>query len=471
MKPKLFPNAPEVVPGLVAGAAVLLALSLAISYGTFDPYALVLVTAAGGAALLASRLGLRGEPSAATNAPVIILGLGLGLSIIHNMLYLPGVLVDPARLGGYRPGLVAIAVLVASYLWKRAPQWFVRVRFPAILMIAAALGAVVILASPSPGIDVWHLLQGGAEALLSGKNPYSVLYPNIYGPGTLNIDPSLLSPDGRYVIATPFPPLTLLLVAPAAWIGDVRWATLAAMVFAALLIRKLGRGSVEAELAGTLLLLQPEGFFVLELSWTEPIALAAMLLFTLAIARFPDYGPPGQAGGRRSWLVAGFAAAVAASSKQYVPILLLPLFFALPAGVRVRTAIVALAGALALLVPFALGDPAGFFRSVVEFQFRQPFRHDALSWLAAITALGGPTLPSWPAFLLAGAALAATVRSSISPWQGLLSSAIVWLVLVAFNKQAFCNYYWLAVGLLCATLAALPRRDERSPSHQEKERK
>jgi hypothetical protein len=251
---------------------------------------------------------------------------------------------------------------------------------------------------------------------------------------------------------------------PAAWIGDVRWATLTAMILAALLIRALGKGSVEGELAGTFLLLQPEGFFVLELSWTEPIALATMLLFTLAIVRISDDNVPEQESGRRAWLAAGLAAAIAASSKQYVPILLLPLFFAVPARIRIKTAALALAGALALLVPFAAVDPAGFFRSVVEFQFRQPFRHDALSWLPAIAALNGPVLPSWPAFLLAGASLVATVRSSIAPWQGLLSGTITWMVLVAFNKQAFCNYYWLAVGLFCAALAARTGSQDRSIS-------
>jgi hypothetical protein len=39
----------------------------------------------------------------------------------------------------------------------------------------------------------------------------------------------------------------------------------------------------------------------------------------------------------------------------------------------------------------------------------------------------------------------------------MLASAAVWLVLVAFNKQAFCNYYWLAVGLLCGATALLVR--------------
>ena len=445
------------VPGLVAGAAVLLALSLAISGGTLDPYALALVMAASVAALASARFGLRGGLPSSTRPQVFLLGLGLAASLVHDILFLPGVLVDPARLGGFRPGIVAIALVLASYFWQGAPPWVVRARFPAIVLLATGLGAIVLLASPAPGIDVWHLQQAGARALLSGENPYGTLYPNIYGPGTALIDPSLLSPDGRFVIANPYPPLILLLDAPGAWLGDVRWTMLAAVAAAALLVRRLGRGSVVAELAGAFLLVQPQGFFVLELSWTEPVALATILLAVLAVTRALDHAAR-EGEGRATWLLPGLVGAVAASSKQYVPLLLLPLLFALPSRARIRTAAAAAGGAFLLLLPFLAWDPAALLRGIVEFQILQPFRPDALSWPAAIVALGGPTLPSWPAFLLAGASLAATLRRTVSPGQGVLASAATWIVFVAFNKQAFCNYYWLAVGLLCAAVALLTDR-------------
>jgi hypothetical protein len=72
-----------------------------------------------------------------------------------------------------------------------------------------------------------------------------------------------------------------------------------------------------------------------------------------------------------------------------------------------------------------------------------------------VLALGGPLLPTWPAFPIAAAALAVTVRRTVSPGQALLAGATAWIAFVAFNKQAFCNYYWLAVGLLSAAAAAL----------------
>ena len=452
---------PNSVPGLVAGAAVLLGLMLAISGGTLEPYALALVTLAGGAAFAAARFNLQGHPVFATRLPVVILAFGISVSLVHDVLFLPGVLVNPARLGGFRPGIGAIALVLATYFWKSAPAWIARVRFPVIVVIATGLGAIVLYASPTPGIDVWHLQQEGALVLLKGENPYGTLYPNIYGPGTPLIDPSLLSPDGRYVITYPYMPLTLLLGAPVAWLGDVRWLMLAAVMFSAILIRKLGHSSLEAELAGVFFLVQPQGFMVLELAWTEPVALAAILLTVVVVAHAQSERTKEGNDLGWNWLHAGLAGAIAASSKQYAPLLILPLLFALPFRARIKATAVAVCGTFIILLPFLLWDPSAFLRGTIEFQLRQPFRPDALSWLAAIVALGGPPLPSWPAFLLMGISLAMTLRRMISLRQGVLVSATSWIVFVAFNKQAFCNYYWLATGLLCATVALFSQMEHK----------
>jgi len=53
------PGAPPLRPGARGGTAVLIALSLAISGGTLDPYALALVTVSGGAVFVAARSGLQ----------------------------------------------------------------------------------------------------------------------------------------------------------------------------------------------------------------------------------------------------------------------------------------------------------------------------------------------------------------------------------------------------------------------------
>ena len=443
-------------PGLAAFAAVALAMALGLSAGMYLPSALGLVTVAGCAALAGAVLSAGYTPGTGRRTALGILSVGLAASWVHDLLFLPGVLVDPSRLGAFRPLLVAAGLLLLTYLWRSMPGWARRIRFPAIVAVGAALAASVILASPSPGIDVWEIQQRGAEGLLSGRNPYALPYVNIYGPGTPFLDPALLTPDGRFVTAYPYMPLVLLLDVPGAMLGDVRWTMLAALAASAFLIRRLGKGSVEAELAGALLLLQPQGFMVLELAWTEPVALAGILLLALVATK-------GEAlTGWKAWVLPGLAAAVAVSTKQYVPLLALPFILLVPRGSRLRAVALTAAAAIVLVLPFLAIDPRAFLRGVLEFQIRQPFRTDALSWPAAVHALGGPKLPAWPAFLLAGATLALSLRGKVTAGRAMLAAAATWIVFVAFNKQAFANYYWMGVGLLCASVALLLAPDQDS---------
>jgi hypothetical protein len=353
------------------------------------------------------------------------------------------------------------------------PPRLARARFAAELAAVAALAAVVLRASPVPMIDVWFLEKLGATALLDGVNPYSIGYPNIYGPGTRFLADALLSPDRRHVLAFPYPPLTLLLVTPAvALASDPRWTMVAAVLFAAWAVRRLGRGSAEASLAAVFLLVQPRGLFVLEQAWTEPLVLALLLGAALAVSRLRERSAPaapevaaslavpvGRVAARDLALVA-LAGAGGLAIKQYTPLLLVPLALAVPRGARLRSAALAVAGAAAVTVPFFAWDPAGFLRGIVLFQLEQPFRADALSWAAALFRLTGTKMPAWIAFAAAGAVVVALARGHLTVARALLGAAVAWLAFVVLSKQAFCNYYWLAVGLLCAAVAAASREDE-----------
>jgi hypothetical protein len=442
-------------PGLAAAAATALVLALAVSSGLYDPVGLALVSASGIAALTATLVARRDGPHSGIRAAAAILAVAIAASIVRDLLVRPGIAVDPAPLGFFRPLLGIIAGLLLSYAWRAMPRWAARTRFAALVALATGLGALVLLASPEPPIDVWLVQQQGSLALLAGRNPYEVLYANIYGPGSPFMDPGVLTPDGRFLTAYPYMPLILLVDAPSAFLGDVRWTMLAAAAVSACLVRALGRGAVAAEFAGLLLLVQPVGWTVLEYSWTEPIVLATILIMALTIRRSAERSGHDGLVRKRSWLLPGLAAALALSSKQYVALLALPFLIVLPTRNRGRAALVAAAGAGVLVLPFLIANPAAFVRGVLEFQLRQPFRPDALSWPAAIVHLGGPRLPPWPAFLLAGGVLWATLGRRVSVAQAILASASTWIVFVAFNKQAFANYYWLGVGLLCAAVAAL----------------
>ena len=125
----------------------------------------------------------------------------------------------------------------------------------------------------------------------------------------------------------------------------------------------------------------------------------------------------------------------------------------------------ALVVAAAVTVPFALWDVSAFVHSAVLLQFRQPFRDDALSYLAGVAHLTGWRPAAWVALgpVLATAALvlrkAPRTPAGIAAGVGLLCFA-----LFAFNKQAFCNYYHFVIAALCCAAGAVADpRDSQDP--------
>ena len=260
-------------------------------------------------------------------------------------------------------------------------------------------------------------------------------------------------------IALPYPPLTLVLDIPAAALGDVRWTFVVATAAAAFLIRGAGpylpcrraRGhpapapTRDVRRDGALL--------------TEPIVLtavcgAALLASSLQRAQASGAKRPGS-----SWILLGLVAGLALASKQYTPLLLLPLLPLVAARQRWRVAGTAAAVCAASYLPFILWDAGALWRGVVTFQLVQPFRPDSLSWPAAVASWGGPRLPPWPAFVAAAGVAIVTMLRARSAAGAIAGGAAAWLVLVIGNKQAFCNYYWLGAGLLCAAIAASARPD------------
>jgi hypothetical protein len=107
-------------------------------------------------------------------------------------------------------------------------------------------------------------------------------------------------------------------------------------------------------------------------------------------------------------------------------------------------------------LPFALWDLDGLIRGVA---LLQPFRADSLS-LPALLAHLRPGYYGQLAFLglaLGAMLLTACLRRSTPLLQAVAAAAASWFVIVLFARQSFCNYYWLCVGLLCATVAVRSR--------------
>src|SRR5262249_13020244 len=146
-------------------------------------------------------------------------------------------------------------------------------------------------------------------------------------------------------------------------------------------------------------------------------------------------------------------------TKQYLVLAALPFLRVLlsarqKSGLAVASGVVA---ASAVTLPFALWHPRSFVRTVLLLQTEEPFRIDSLSYLswAARAGLGaGSLFWSIGAAALSLAFVLWRMPKTAAGFAGALGLAL--FTTFAFGSKAFCNYYFLVVAVLCATVAALP---------------
>jgi hypothetical protein len=377
---------------------------------------------------------------------VLVLGFGVAYQFTQLLTTPPGIylrLSSPQQGQDFYIGLAAAAVLVGSGLSQK--PWLGRVQFPLLLLVFLFLGRWLIKASPSPFIDVYVFQRDGVAALLRGDNPYALRYPDIYGNSPF-YGPGL-SVNGQLQFGYPYLPLSLLLALPGhVLFGDYRYAQLAAMAGTAALIGYARPGRVGIA-AASLLLFTPRTFFVLEQGWTDPfvaLGLAAVVFCALRWAR------------PLPWIL-GLAFAV----KQYTLFMVPAAWLVLPRPLKLDKELgrffAKLVGvAVAVTLPFFLWGPKDFWHDVVALQVLQPFRTDALSYLAW-SGQGGAT--PWPTSL---AFVAALVGVGLGLWRmprtpaGFAATcSLAYIGFFAFNKQAFCNYYYFTLGTLLVVVGAI----------------
>ncbi len=380
-------------------------------------------------------------------APVAVLLFGVVVQFTQVATHPPGMYLRPVS--GWAAFLAAVAAAaVFSGSVAFASPALARLGTAALAVCFLAAGLWVLRASPRPAIDVFIFQQQASEALLHGHNPYTLTFPNIYG-HTQFYGPDIT--DGRTLFfGFPYPPFSLFLAAGGFLAtGDHRSAQLLAFVISAACVLALRPDRLGA-LVAAVLLFTPRGLFVLEQGWTEPFGVALLGLVLLSAVRAP----------RLLWLALGALFAW----KQYTVVLfpltalLLPRPFSWRAWARL--VVPALATTLALTLPLALWDGRAFWRSVVWLQTVQPFRTDALSFPAALVALGTTPPPIVPTLLVLTALAVALVlwRAPRTPQGFALAVTVVLGVFFAFNKQSFCNYWFLVLGTSALAVAAgMPR--------------
>jgi hypothetical protein len=439
----------ELAPGdvsLVAAAAILLGAALQVSSGFYDPSALVMIAAAAGCCIAAVLRPLQSHTTRAGDERILVFVLLAGvlgglatLAISQPAFYIRDAFWPPSPIYYAAIGIAAcVAVMIVL-----DPPRATRVWFPVALGAAAILGVWVIHASPHPRIDVLTVYNAALYALREGSSPYSISFTNIYGNSSFY--PPGFSSGSEVQFGFPYPPLALLMALPGKAIGDIRYAELAALLVGAACIARSGRGR-RAPLAAMVLLFTPRSLFVLEQGWSEPFAICWLgVLLCVAAKRMPVGVPLG--------LLIGV--------KQHLLLALLfsPLLHAKKSpATRRRTIGTALAVVGAITLPFVFWDPSGFWKSVAALQFNERLRLDSLSVIAALGQRGwtpsGMVLVAVPAVALAVGIAFSWRFAPRTPSGFALSLGLSLLLLFLFSKKAFCNYYYLVIAALAASIAA-----------------
>lgn len=437
---------------LFIAAATALGLALQRANGAFEPTAIWLVLGslvACSLAVAAPRVAALERAGAKLVVPVALVGLALQFG--HLLKVPPGIYLERAAFASYGDftATLAAAAVVAGCLAANSP-WRLRLALPALVALFMVAAFWLLRASPHPHIDVFLFQRDAVQQLLAGGNPYAMTFPNIYGDGTPFYGPGLTA-NGRVNFGFPYPPLSLLLSIPGqlAW-GDYRLSQLVLMAATAGLIAQT-RSSTAGALAAAVFLFTPRSFFVLEQGWTEPYVVFLLALVVALAVHRPRLVP--------------YALGLFVSVKQYlfvaVPLALLLAPRPWPGwrALLVWGAKAAVVGA-AVTLPLALWDPAAFWHDVVALQLHQPFRADALSFSAWYARDGAGPLPTASAFVAAVVAVALCLwRAPRTPAGFAASVALSLLAFFAFNKQAFCNYYYLVIGALCCAAGAVGRED------------
>jgi hypothetical protein len=444
---------------LLALAATLLGHALQINNGFFDERALLWLFIAilcGAVATLRLLPAALVEPLNHESVVTTVLIAGIASNLLTLPFALPGLYLDeplPSQHPAFLAGVAIAALLfIAGATRMRAMR---RLWFPLLLVTFAGLGVWMIAASPHPLVDVMTVYESAAKALAAGKNPYTMTIPNIYG--SPDFYPEGLVIKDRVLLGFPYPPLSLMLGLPGQWLGDVRYANLAALIGAAALIG-YARDSIIAPLAATLMLTTPRMLFVLEQAWTEPITL---LMFGATIYA---------ASNARRLLPVMLGLLIA--SKQYM-IVALPLAWLLttpsaPLRARVREWLwlggIAIAVAAIVTVPFMLWSIRGFTHSVILLQFIERIRLDSLS---VLTWLAYHHVALTPKRVIAASAVGLLSGLLLTMWRASrttagFAAAIALSLLCVFvsSKKAFCNYYFFALGVMCCSVAAVRAADE-----------
>jgi hypothetical protein len=244
--------------------------------------------------------------------------------------------------------------------------------------------------------------------------------------------------------------MSLLMAVPGYVVGgDFRYGLLASGAIFLWILTKPGNGRV-GQLSGALFAVFPlhSGFGgMFGGGWTEPFMALLLALVVLAASL------------KSRWIPQLFGLLLAS---KLTLMFIAPLYFLIDDslfgknGRARRLAKILLTGSVVTL-PLAIWDWNRFWFSVVELQFLQPIRPDALTFTVWVSNVFGP-LPSLAftvaPFLAAVIALLLVFRHHDASPAGLaFACGFVALAWLAMTKQSFLNHYYFAFAALLLGLA------------------
>ena len=435
-------------------SALALGQALQSGDGTFTFHSIVWLTIAiisAGAGIASQRLFF---PIISKKVVWIVLIIGLAFQLFQLLTTPPGNSISVAQFHKVWQFQVGIVIGGVCALLSLLPKAWCPLKARIGLIAAAFLsvlvaGIWVIRASPNPFIDVFMFQQSSSDALLHGQNPYELTPPNIYG--NMNYYGAALVNDGKMTIGNPYPPLSIIFSSVGYTVTrDVRYGYLVAILVTGVLMIWLRPGR-DALLAAYIFLFTPRIFYVVEQSWTEPL----VLLLTISVVWCAIHRPT----------LMYIALGLLIASKQYMVFLLPFAIFLIKPGTRYRALARSLGWiftcALIVTLPFAIWNFHAFFWNVVMAQWYQVSRLDALSYAALYARIFGQFPPQFIPFIVLGGTFLLLWRYGERTPAGFAGASAFGLVLFfATSKQAFCNYYFLVIGLLCCALATLPTLDK-----------
>ena len=454
--------------------ALAIGIAIQLHDGEYTPAAITLITVALFFSVLAVAYSSQTNDilGAKNNLPVVVLCAAIGIeSLLLFFTWPAGVDQQNVTSANHVLYLVRLAVAAIVVIFGISRIDFLRCWwFPLLLVAHLTLGIWMIRSSPNPHIDVWVFEQQGPDALLHGRNTYvaeQAKFPDIYHstrPGAQEVYGPGMSKDDLLQFGFPYPAVSLSLSTVGYKLtGDSRYAQVFALALAGLFIG-YSRPGLLAKLAAVLLLFTPRVFFILGRAWTEPLVVMLLAATIFSACR------------KSTWLP--IALGLFLASKQYL-IFAVPLTFLLlpePFDFRsrqswmrwLRLLLIAGAVAAAVTLPLALWDFRAFWFSLFTVQQKAPFRWDALSYLVFIGFRNSAWIPGvWVALLAASLAILLSIwKAPRNPFGFALAVGLTYLAFFAFNKQAFCNYYFFTIATFCCAIAAAQEPDRQSITTQ-----